>query len=65
MPSKETINEDNKYSFQKIVHRVKGFTFWRQKLKTKRKRKQKSKDKNVRFNLSFANLRRLSTVGSF
>ena len=38
---------------------------WLQKLKTKRKIKQKSKEKNVRFNLSFANLRRLSTVGSF
>ena len=50
----------------KIINvNVKGFTFWRQKLKTKRKRKQKSKEKNVQFNLSFANLRRLSTVGSF
>ena len=29
--------------FQKIVHRVKRFTFWRQKLKTKEKKKTEIK----------------------
>ena len=52
--------------FRKTVHRVKKAYLWATQIqKLKRKRKQKSKEKNVWFNLSFANLMRLSTVGSF
>ena len=39
----EKIKKNNKYSFQKIVHRVKKFTFRRKKLKTKEKKKTEIK----------------------
>ena len=52
--------------FSKNLTSCKKVHLWATKnRKLKRKRKQKSKEKNVWFNLSFANLRRLSTVGSF